>query len=88
MTTRFRLVQSKKEKKRIEWSVVVLAKNIPWSQKVMDVYEYTLNILALMLIFVTLQSPPTDENHCSISWLRKCSQLFSLFSSLEFNKNL
>ena len=63
MTTRFRLVQSKKEKKRIKWSVVVLAKNIPWSQKVMDVYEYTLNILALMLIFVTLQSPPTDENH-------------------------
>ena len=41
MTTRFRLVQSKKEKKRIKWSVVVLAKNIPWSQKVMDVYEYT-----------------------------------------------
>ena len=63
MTTRFRLVQSKKEKKRIKWSVVVLAKNIPWSQKVMDVYEYTLNILALMLISVTLQSPPTDENH-------------------------
>lgn len=66
MTTRFRLVQSKKEKKRIKWSVVVLAKNIPWSQKVMDVYEYTLNILAIMLIFMTLQSPPTDENHCPL----------------------
>ena len=44
-----------------------LAKNILWSQKV---HEYTLNIIAFILIFVTLQSPPPDENHYPLQhWL-------------------
>ena len=35
------------------------AKKILWRQLVMDVH---VNILAFLLIFVTLQSPPPDEN--------------------------